>query len=105
MKKNLMQILLLALMLFPINCLAAGGKISYQDGTPVVDAVVILTDAELKELIQISCDFQGRFEFGSIESPEVNIRINIPNGEPFISSGLPLSRFDGNGLAIVLQPR
>lgn len=105
MKKYLMQIFLLALILFPLHSQAAGGRVSFQDGTPAVDATVVLTDAELKELLQIPCDLQGRFEFGSIESPEVNIRVNIPNGEAFTSSGLPLSRFDGNGLAIVLQPR
>lgn len=84
-------------------CAAAGGKVTYPNGNPVVGASVKVMKDE-KEKLELTTDNQGKFSLPDKKFNKATVQITAPDGKPFAPVTLPVEMFQGNDLAIVLQP-
>ncbi|PLX84839.1 MAG: hypothetical protein C0617_06405 [Desulfuromonas sp.] len=106
MRKGLLLVLVLMVVFgMPGACLALGGKVSYPDGSPAVGATVTLSSGEEERSVTVTCDAQGRFDIGAAAPADAYVRISAPDGKDYVGASLPAALFEGNGLAVVLQPR
>jgi len=83
---------------------AAGGKVTYPDGTPVAGASVKVMKNE-KEKLELTTDNQGKFSLPDKKFNKATVQITAPDGKPFAPVVLPVELLQGNDLAIVLQPK
>lgn len=83
---------------------AGGGRVSYPSGSPVVGASVQVMKDE-KERLALQTDAQGRFSLPDKKFRKCIVQINVPDKTAFAPVYLPVEMFQGNDLAIVLQPK
>lgn len=85
-------------------CFAAGGKVTYPDGQPVVGAEVnvYLQDVDKYKL---TTDDNGRFTLPTMDFLDAFVQIKAPDGKDYATLNLPVKVFEAGEVAVVLQPK
>jgi hypothetical protein len=97
-------VLIAALLATSAGICHAGGKVSYPDGTPVVNAEVLVHLQEVDKF-KLVTDAQGRFNLPTMDFLDAFVQIKAPDGKDYATVNLPIKVFDGAEVAVVLQPK
>lgn len=103
MNKMIAALLLLVAFALPDTAFGLGGSVTYPDGTPAAGATVTLSGGE--EAISATCDSAGHFVLDAQASESTSINVSAPDKTDYAGVSLPSALFEGNGIAIVLQPK
>lgn len=93
----------IALLLVATICSAAGGKVTYPDGQPVVGASVHIHLQEVDKYL-LTTDAAGRFTLPTMDFLDAFVQIKAPDGKDFATVNLPVKIFESGEVAVVLQP-
>jgi len=90
-------------LIWATSCLASGGKVTFQNGTPVPGAKVqVMKDG--KDVLKLTTDPYGGFLLPDLQFENVFVQISAPGGAEYATVTLPVKMFLGNGLTVVLHP-
>ena len=92
------------MLLWTSLCFAAGGKVTYTDGRPVVGAEVHVHLQEVDKY-KLTTDADGRFTLPTMDFLDAFVQVKAPNGMDFATVNLPIKMFETGELAVVLQPK
>ena len=79
-------------------CFAAGGRVSYPDGQPVVGARVQVHLQEVAKY-QLSTDAGGRFTLPTMDFLDAFVQIQAPDGQDYATVNLPVRLFESGEAA------
>ena len=104
MKRGLLlNLVVLLVVCLPLSCLALPGRVSYPNGSPADDAVVIFSAGVNQEPVTVACGATGRFELVQTSVENAVIKFEAPDGKPFVGPTCRRQWFDRGSAAAQLD--